>query len=327
MNWQYLKQKLQSKKALICKIFLISLGVLLLGLIGLELFLRWHYGLCDAVLMRSDPDYEYIAQPDQNRKRFGNHIKYNSCSMRSDDLRDDSLRILCIGDSILNGGTLTDHSDLATTLLSERLSASLKKDVQVLNISAGSWGPDNCAAYLNKHGHFGSNAIFLITSSHDARDTMTFVPVVGKLKYYPNKQYKLAIVELLDRYLNVDMSLFHKTKDEIDEDFRRQHHIEQASDKFNPGYAAILDYAKKHKIPLYIYLHANQNELKANKLESSGEEIVSFAKENKIPFYCDLNNGLDSSWFRDPIHYGPEGQKKMADILYPEMEKILKEKK
>ena len=327
MNWQNLKQKLQSKKVLIRKICLISLGVFVFGLIGMELFLRWHYGLCDAVLMRSDPDYEYIAQPDQNRKRFGNHIKYNTYSMRSDDLRDGSLRILCVGDSILNGGALTDHSDLATTLLSEKLSASLKKDIQVLNVSAGSWGPDNCAAYLKKNGHFGASAIFLITSSHDARDTMTFAPVVGKLKYYPNKQYKLAVVELLDRYLNVDMSLFHKTKDEVDENFRKQHHIEQTADKFNSGYATIFDYAKKHKIPLYIYLHANQKELHTKKLEPLGEEIVAFAKKNKIPLYCDLNNGLEASWFRDPIHYSPKGQKKMADILYPEMEKILKEKK
>ena len=321
-----LKLFLQNKKTLVRNILLIVFGVILLGFIGVELFLRFHYGLCDAVLMRADDDYEYIAKPNQDRKRLGNQIKYNRFSMRSEELRDGSLRILCIGDSILNGGTLTDHEYLATSLLSRKLSETLQKDVQVLNVSAGSWGPDNCAAYLKKHGHFGASAIFLITSSHDARDTMTFVPVVGKLKYFPVKQYPLAVIELLDRYLNVNMSFFHKTKDEVDSDFRKQHNIEQASDKFNPGYAALLKYAKENKIPLYLYLHANQDELKGKKLEPLGDEIISFAKENKILLYNDLTSGLDVSWFRDPIHYGVKGQKKMAEILYPEMEAVLKGK-
>ena len=313
------------RKKLFRNIFLLLLTAVFAGLIGEELFLRFRYGLCDAVLMKEDPDYEYIAQPDQNRKRLGNQIKYNSFSMRTDELRNGSVRIICIGDSILNGGTLTDHTQLATTLLSRRLSETLQKDVQVLNISAGSWGPDNCAAYLNKHGHFGASALFLVTSSHDVKDTMTFVPVVGKLKYFPSKQYPLAIIELLDRYLNMDMSFFHKTKDKADADFRKQHNIEQSATVFNPGYAALVEYAKQHKIPLYFYLHAEQKELKQNKYDPSGTEIIAFAEANKIPLFCDLKLGLNEAWFRDPIHYSSAGQQKMAEILYPEMEKILKE--
>lgn len=326
MKQNCLKQRSQNKKVLAGKIFLICAGILLLGSAGVEIFLRLHYGLCDAVLMRADEDYEYIAQPNQNRKRLGNRIKYNSLSMRSDELRGGSVRILCIGDSILNGGTQTDHDQLATTLLSRRLSDALKKDVQVLNVSAGSWGPDNCAAYLKKHGHFGAKAIFLITSSHDARDTMTFVPVVGKMKYFPEKQYPLAVMELLDRYLNVDMNFYHKTKDEADADFRKKHHIEQASDNFNPGFFALLEYASKNNIPFFIYLHATRDELKEQKLDPLGQEIAAFAEKNKIRLLEDLTSGLEADWFRDPVHYSPKGQRMMADILYPEMEKILKEK-
>lgn len=59
--------------------------------------------------------------------------------------------VLGLGDSVINGGVLTDQDSLATTRLSELLSKLIRKKVQVLNVSAGSWGPDNCEAYLNRY--------------------------------------------------------------------------------------------------------------------------------------------------------------------------------
>lgn len=45
----------------------------------------------------------------------------------------------------------------------------------MLNISAGSWGPDNCAAYLKHYGLFGAKAMSLLVSSHDAMILWTFL--------------------------------------------------------------------------------------------------------------------------------------------------------
>ena len=41
------------------------MAVILL-LVGGEIYLRKAWGLCDTVLIQSDPDFEYIAQPNQN---------------------------------------------------------------------------------------------------------------------------------------------------------------------------------------------------------------------------------------------------------------------
>ena len=71
----------------------------------------------------------------------------------------------------------------------------------MLNISAGSWGPDNCAAYLKQWGTFNAKAIFVLLSSHDANDIMDFSPTVGIQKSFPAKQYPLAILEVIDRYI------------------------------------------------------------------------------------------------------------------------------
>lgn len=43
--------------------------------------------------------------------------------------------------------------------------------------------------------------MFLLVSSHNAHDNITFEPVVGIHPSYPKENYKLAYRELLDRYI------------------------------------------------------------------------------------------------------------------------------
>src|SRR5438270_8207543 len=119
------------------RFFKYSLPAVFVFLLVTELVLRFHYGFCDAVLIKEDPDLEYIAQPNQNRFRFGKHIRYNQFSMRNDSVNGKAVHILGFGDSVINGGTLTDQDSLATTKLSNALSTLLDTSVQVLNISAG----------------------------------------------------------------------------------------------------------------------------------------------------------------------------------------------
>ena len=294
------------------------LGAALLFL-AVELYLRFQYGLCSAVLMRADDDYEYIAQPNQKQKRFGNRVLYNSLSMRNEELREGSIRILCLGDSILNGGTLTDQRRLATSILSHELSKEAGKDVQVLNVSAGSWGPDNCMAWLKRHGDFGAIAIVLVVSSHDVHDTMTFVPIVGKSKSFPTRQYSLAIIELLDRYLFPQNKLFNMTKDEADAAFRKEHHIEKTDVSFNPGFQGILDYALERRMPFAIYLHATLYELEKGSYDDDGKAVIDFCQRNSILLFQDLGHGLTQQCIRenDYLHYSDAGQSLMARLLLP----------
>lgn len=160
-----------------------------------EIILRNLFGFCHSPLYMESDKYEYICKPNQNLYRFGNHVIYNSYSQRSDEPDSSKLIILGLGDSVINGGVQTDNKDLATSIISE------EENIQMLNISAGSWGPDNCYAYLKENGLFNAKAIILVVSSHDAYDDMDFQPVVGVHKSYPAKQYSLAWIELFDRYL------------------------------------------------------------------------------------------------------------------------------
>ena len=66
----------------------------------------------------------------------------------------------------------------------------------MLNILAGSWGPDNLAAYLDENGFSDAEAMVVVLSSHDAHDVMDFEPVVDENSSYPSQQYKFAWGEL-----------------------------------------------------------------------------------------------------------------------------------
>jgi hypothetical protein len=159
----------------------------------------------------------------------------------------------------------------------------------------GSWGPDNCYAYLKEHGDFGANHIFLVVSSHDAYDNMNFEKIVDHHKSYPSSQYSSALLELFDRYLlpNVERLAATATSsiNELAIDKKEENSV------FNSGFASFLHYSKEKQIPLTIYLHAEQGELAAGAYDDQGQEIFRFAKENGLTIIMDLKNGLNQHSF------------------------------
>src|SRR5690606_2054823 len=175
---------------------------LLFLLVCIELILRFGYGFCNAPLYIKDADYEYIYAPNQRVKRFGNIIRTNAFSMRSEELSEtDTTIVLLIGDSVVNGGSLTDNDDLASTLLEKQLSDTLRKPERVLHISDGLCVAVNAAAYLSKHGIFRAKLSSFVVSSHDAFDNMTHHDQVCIEPLLPDRQYKIALAELWRRYV------------------------------------------------------------------------------------------------------------------------------
>lgn len=294
------------------KKILILIGLCILCII--EVLLRC-LGFCDALLYQSSDQYEYIAQPNQDRDRFGAHIHSNSYSQRNEEPDSTKTIILGLGDSVLFGGTWMDQDSLATTLFSK------ETGLQMLNIAAGSWGPDNCAAYLEEKGTFNAKAIILICSSHDAYDTMSFTPVVGKFPNYPDKQYKLAIWELIDRYaLPRIYNYFSQVKHKLDPDAKVIAQIQNAavtkkSDLFNPGFAQIKAIADSLHIPFGIYLHAETNEIIAGQYNEMGNKIIKWAKTNQVSLVQGIESGETVNMYKDAIHYNEKGQRHLANIM------------
>lgn len=323
-----------------------------------EVVLRVKYGFCNSPLYVSDPDFEYIYAPNQDVKRFGQVLRTNQYSMRNEEiLPTDSLNILLIGDSVVNGGSLTDQDSIASTLLEKRFLKDFNIRVRVLNISAGSWGPDNIAAYLKKYGLFKAKLICLVTSSHDVYDIMSPYSPVGIDPGWPDKQYKVALYELWDRYRWIffyyldtiflspepevkseekpvdlpsgadssQVAAAEVTNDSIEAKKLNDAGIRKQGAIFNPGYEQIYEMAKSNNIPLFIYLHPEISEIDLGHFNDQGQQIIEFAKEKNIRLINEFQYGVSKKNYRkmDVVHFNSQGQIFLADNLYPLFQEYL----
>lgn len=276
-----------------------------------EVALRLLWGFGSMVLFYDDPAFEYLAMPNQDRKRFGNRISYNEHSMRSKPLSSsDSCIVLGFGDSVLNGGTLTDQDSLATTLVEN----ALQGNIRFLNISAGSWGPDNCAAYLKKFGDFNAKMIVLMVSSHDAHDNMTHEKIVGLDDSYPDQQYPLAILEVLDKYIIPRLRGMLSQSPPADNLM-----INKNGEGFNSGFQEFLNHTQQEGIPFVICLHAEKAEAAKGEFNEQGREILEFCAKNNVKVISGLEVGEKVEYYRDDIHLNERGQRAWVDALTREI--------
>ena len=293
---------------------IVNVGVLIVVVVGIELVLRIGLGFCDALLYQPSDKYEYIAQPNQNRLRFGVRLMTNSYSQRSEEPDSTKTIVLGLGDSVLFGGSWMDQDSLATTLFSK------ETGMQMLNISCGSWGPDNCVAYLKEKGTFGAKAMLLLCSSHDAFDSMSFAPVVGVLPNYPMKQYSFAIWEAIDRYLIPYFnSMTHTRKyadpDAVVEKLAANRQVVQKSKHFVKGFDALKHIADSLGIPMYVYLHAEEGELEQRRYNDMGQQILLWADTANVRLIDGIKEGERLDMYHDAIHLNNKGQRHLADVL------------
>lgn len=296
------------KKVLRVLFFIVGIGVIT------ELILRFCFGLCNALLYQSSNQYEYIVQPNQDRYRFGARLLVNFFSQRSEEPDSTRVKVLGLGDSVIFGGGWMDHDSLATTLFTKETGK------QMLNISCGSWGPDNCVAYLKEKGCFDAKAMVLVCSSHDAYDGMTFVPVVGIWPNYPKEQYNLAIWEAIERYLIPYIKVMTQTKQYADPDAEvekraEERQVVQKSPYFVRGFDDLKQMADSLEIPLYVYLHAEEGEMRQKCYNEMGQQIILWADSAGVMLIDGIKEGEDESMYHDAIHFNERGQRHLADVL------------
>ena len=294
------------------RVTLISL--LAVVVLGGELILREKWGFAHAPLYQASDKWEYMACPNQDGYRFGNHYHYNSYGQRSEEPDSSKTIVLGLGDSVIFGGVMTDQDSTATYIFNKITG------MQMLNISAGSWGPDNCAAYLKHYGTFGAKAMFLLVSSHDAHDNMDFQPVVGRHVSYPDKQYWCAWAELIDRYVipRTIGKLFAHKKTDYDPDQKVLNDIGGIHKKgktFNPGFRQLKEIADSVQIPLIVCLHPEKQELISGRYNKEGQEIINWCISNSVAIVKELDEGIKEDMYRDDIHTNSKGQRFEAGIM------------
>jgi lysophospholipase L1-like esterase len=170
----------------------------------LEVGLRLGWGLGTPALSQPDSHTGYRFKPNQNLSRFGKQIAYNQYSQRSDELTlhkpAHHFRILMVGDSVLNGGSLVDQGQTITEQLKNRL-AKPGRSAEVLNASAGLWAIGNRAGYLQKFGTFESDMVIIQIGTGDLTQETTPSTLLQQSLDFPEHPPASAIVELWTRYI------------------------------------------------------------------------------------------------------------------------------
>ena len=303
--------KSYSKKAGSCCVLLVVL--LTIG----ETVARFILGLGDPPLSIEDSEIEYIFAPNQDCRRFGNRIVYNNYSLRNIENVDTNevfqgTRVLMMGDSVLNGGSMTDHEKLATSLAQKSLQEKYMENFQVLHCSAGSWGPGNYAAYVKKHSDFNANSIGFVLSAHDVWDVPDFRQCVGTSASYPDKKPISACSEGIFRYFVPRVSqLFPQKKfsnlEIADQDDKNKEQISLNA------LQSVIEPASLRGANVFFILHRTQHEWKSKKMPDGERIFRDFAAKHNIPVYL-LELDINQDYF-DDIHINDHGQTKLSKII------------
>lgn len=293
MIFNLFKKKFAKRRGIfLTSVFLVSF------ILGIELALRSFLG--SPTLSISDNQIEYMFAPSQSVRRFGNRIEINKYGMRSPNLllpkRTNMYRVIVFGDSVINGGHLTDQSELATTLLTS-------KNTEVFNVSAGSWGPGNIFAYLEKFGRFDADALILVLSSHDLEDDRTFAPLNPNT--HPTQIPRFAMEEFINRYLlrYLPISWSNATSKGLGLE-------NDAKESFNE-----LIMIMSESPSSCLILHFTRNELILDNLPENLVTMQKIAKANGVYVVLDREFMSPDVSYRDDIHLNAHGQKGLAAAL------------
>lgn len=260
------------------------IGCVLVVLIAAELLVRFGIGLGDPPLWSLDPKIEYLAKPGDH-KRFGNRVQYNDYSMRSDDFSEiksdpEEIRILVVGDSVVNGGNYIDQSDLATEIARDILEEKLDRPVVIGNVSAGSWGPRNQLEYLRRFGTLDADLVILVSHTGEVDDVPTYDVQLGVTYTKVDTKPLLALQEFFGRYV---VQFFQQFTPRDPESVRNQGDRNGEFEfSTRPDMEAIDDLVTDSGADFRILLHPRGRELNGN-TPPRAEAIEALARERDIP--------------------------------------------
>jgi len=278
--------------------------------VAAEFSLRSLFGLGSPSLAVADPDVGYYFAANQSLRRFGNTIAYNEYHMRSEPLKaNPSYRILMVGDSVTNGGALTDQKDTIPEILEQKLNERMGSEGEVLSASAGNWGLENECQYLRKFGTFNASLIILQVDRNDLYEAKAGSDVVGT-EDFPAVNPPAAISEFLGRYV------FHRVFQEAPK--------ESGAGVYQSRVLANIDcvrgiasLAKEKNVTLMVLFVPGREEIGGGR-NPEENRLFLLLEENNVSYVdlLDTKYGLQKNEFRDQWHPSVQGNQRIAQALY-----------
>lgn len=307
-------------------------------LIVTEIVLRIGLGLGNPVLSQADSYTGYRFQPNQKLSRFGKRIEYNQYSQRSNPITPEklqgTLRILMVGDSVLNGGSPTDQAQI----ISERLKSKLQttgKSIEVLNASAGSWGIGNQLGYLREFGTFQSDAVILQIGTHDLTQPTSKSDRVGHDPNYPTHPSMLAMQEAIVRYALPNLSGIFPSQNPLSSSSKilSSTDIIDVASQPDQQFQKNMELLKKivalvqgKQIPIYVIFTPNRDDLvPTSKTPDFKLRFLKILETLKVPvfdthkFWSDQPTATVERYFRDGVHLNESGNEAVANLVIEQL--------
>jgi hypothetical protein len=278
--------------------FRLTLIFSIVSIIFTELFLR-ALGVHRLPTYEASPKFEYRTAPNQTACIFGKRWSTNKVGLRGELPRNQDKKIVWYaGDSVINGGIHTSDDSLATTKWDKNQEQSLGYSVATINISQGSWGPENSFCFALEYGdELGfPDVVVLALSSHDWSDNMTFC-YSGQTRDMPTFNL-CGIHALFNKYFGPENDC-------------AKHAITSIE---NPGLKKWVNWAMANDSKLVAYIHPTVAELQSGQLNHLGDSLVGLLKKKEIPMLDGLRF-LSEENYRDNIHLNDSGQSNLANAL------------
>ncbi len=293
-----------------------------------EATLRLALGLGKPVLSQADSDTGYRFQPNQKIYRFGKNIEYNQYSQRSEPITIEKprgkLRILMVGDSVLNGGNFIDQSQIISELFEKKLTASAHP-AEVLNASAGSWGIGNRLGYLRKFGTFDSDAVILQIGTHDLLQPTSTGEKIGFSSNFPNHPPLLAIEELFTRYGLPKLLKIFRIRSRATEILQlgdTNSVFQQNMDSLK----AMIEIIRSQNTPVFVLFTPNRNELLYRpEIPQYKSRFIKLLNSLEVPIidaHANWGKNTDESiknYFIDRMHLTVKGNQATTNLLFEKL--------
>lgn len=147
----------------------LALAAVMLALVVAELGLRLA-GRADIVCFTPSADFGFLMTPNQEVYTYGFPTRINSLGLRGPELQNpkpaDVRRIVFIGDSITYGGGRIAEDALFCRIVEQRLNRQGKR-VEVVNLSAPGWSPQNWMNYIDQHSLHEADIVVLVLPQCD----------------------------------------------------------------------------------------------------------------------------------------------------------------
>jgi len=293
--------------------------LVLISLICLELICRFVLGTGNPPLWTTDREVKYMMKPDQNGRQLHNEYIYNKYSMRCSDFpekkaSESELRILVIGDSVVNGGIHTKQSDLASEIIKKQLQTRYSGSAVVGNISCGSWGPRHFLSYIRKFGTFDADVAVIVLSSHDYNDYPGRFPLAGTHPLYPSEKPFCALSEAVFGGISVFWSKTMSKKPEISKIDK-----EKKIAKSKRAFLKLVRLLKDDFVKVIVVQHLERSELMNGHLK--GYDVIKRwcrqAGVDSFDFETEFKEQLETGKtpYRDNLHINPIGQRILANKI------------